>query len=207
MKIPGLFEKVGSLGTIVSAMGCPMCFPFLASLGASLGLGIFSAFEGLFINKLIPLFAIIVLISNLFAWISHRQFLRLLWGVLGPLMVLATLYLFWTDYWSTYMFYAGLMLMLIVSIWNMVSPPQSCTSVSNKVIINKSLMTCPYCRHQKTEDMPTDACLWFYECENCKTLLIPKKGDCCVFCSYGDIKCPPMQRPESCCEIKRVGVT
>ncbi|MHA2389931.1 MAG: GDCCVxC domain-containing (seleno)protein, partial [Candidatus Hodarchaeales archaeon] len=21
----------------------------------------------------------------------------------------------------------------------------------------------------------------------------PKQGDCCVFCSYGDVKCPPMQ--------------
>jgi hypothetical protein len=24
-------------------------------------------------------------------------------------------------------------------------------------------------------------------------LLRPKPGDCCVFCSYGDMKCPPMQ--------------
>jgi hypothetical protein len=34
-------------------------------------------------------------------------------------------------------------------------------------------------------------------CSHCKTLLRPKPGDCCVFCSYGSIKCPPMQ-DENC---------
>ena len=39
--------------------------------------------------------------------------------------------------------------------------------------------------------MPTDSCQFFYECISCKTLLRPKRGDCCVFCSYGSVKCPP----------------
>lgn len=30
-------------------------------------------------------------------------------------------------------------------------------------------------------------------CPNCNQLLKPKEGDCCVFCSYGDIPCPPIQ--------------
>lgn len=48
--------------------------------------------------------------------------------------------------------------------------------------------------------MPTDACLWFYECESCKTVLHPQAGDCCVFCSYGTHKCPPIQaEPSPCC--------
>ena len=30
--------------------------------------------------------------------------------------------------------------------------------------------------------------------------LKPKKGDCCVFCSYGTVKCPPIQESgKSCC--------
>ena len=53
-----LSEKVGSFGTIVAAMGCASCFPAIASLGASLGLGFLSQFEGLFINTLLPIFAI-----------------------------------------------------------------------------------------------------------------------------------------------------
>lgn len=62
-----------------------------------------------------------------------------------------------------------------------------------------STITCPACGHKKVETMPTDACLWFYECEQCKTSFKPKPGDCCVFCSYGTYKCPPMQERGSCC--------
>jgi len=65
--------------------------------------------------------------------------------------------------------------------------------------IPESTITCPECGYQKTETMPTDACQWFYECKQCKALLKPKPGDCCVFCSYGDIPCPPVQMREGCC--------
>lgn len=60
-------------------------------------------------------------------------------------------------------------------------------------IILTSEITCPDCDHKKTQIMPTDACQWFYQCENCEALLRPKPGDCCVFCSYGSVKCPPIQ--------------
>lgn len=66
-------------------------------------------------------------------------------------------------------------------------------------IILKSTITCPNCNYKKEENMPTDACQYFYECINCKELLKPKKGDCCVFCSYGDVKCPPTQEDNNCC--------
>ncbi|MBI4006697.1 MAG: hypothetical protein HY356_08505 [Gammaproteobacteria bacterium] len=56
------------------------------------------------------------------AWISHRKIARMLAGLAGPLMILVTLYLFWTDNWSTYMFYLGVFLMLIVAIWDLVAP-------------------------------------------------------------------------------------
>lgn len=62
-----------------------------------------------------------------------------------------------------------------------------------------STITCPKCGHQKKENMPTDACRFFYECENCKSILKPRQGDCCVFCSYGSTDCPPKQLNLSCC--------
>ncbi|AZG78123.1 MAG: hypothetical protein CTY36_02255 [Methylocystis sp.] len=68
-----------------------------------------------------------------------------------------------------------------------------------------STITCPSCGHQSAETMPTDACQFFYECKGCGTLLRPKAGDCCVFCSYGDVPCPPIQeakehgRAAGCC--------
>lgn len=67
----------------------------------------------------------------------------------------------------------------------------------------QSTITCPVCGHVKAETMPADACQWFYECEHCNTLLRPKAGDCCVFCSYGTNKCPPIQQePGSCCSCE-----
>lgn len=56
-----------------------------------------------------------------------------------------------------------------------------------------SVITCPICGYSKEEKMPEDACQFFYECENCKTVLKPKDGDCCVYCSYGTEKCPSKQ--------------
>ncbi|PKP09504.1 MAG: hypothetical protein CVU09_11220 [Bacteroidetes bacterium HGW-Bacteroidetes-4] len=60
-------------------------------------------------------------------------------------------------------------------------------------IIKKSIITCPNCGYQKTEEMPIDTCQFFYECENCQAILNPKPNDCCVYCSYGTVKCPSMQ--------------
>ena len=61
-----------------------------------------------------------------------------------------------------------------------------------------SVLTCPQCGHAKSEVMPTDACQFFYECEGCKTVLRPKAGDCCVFCSYSSVTCPPVQMQRGC---------
>ncbi len=65
----------------------------------------------------------------------------------------------------------------------------------------RSELTCPQCSHKKAETMPTNACQWFYECEECHALLKPKPGDCCVYCSYGSVKCPPKQiNKTNCCD-------
>ena len=66
-------------------------------------------------------------------------------------------------------------------------------------VVLRSVLTCPQCGHAKEETMPTDACQWFYECESCKTVLRPRAGDCCVFCSYGTHRCPPVQTGSSSC--------
>jgi hypothetical protein len=63
----------------------------------------------------------------------------------------------------------------------------------------ESVLTCPKCGFGKSEAMPTDACQFYYECTNCRTLLRPNAGDCCVFCSFGSVKCPSVQAQRSCC--------
>lgn len=56
-----------------------------------------------------------------------------------------------------------------------------------------SEITCPHCGHKKVEKLPTEVCQLAYTCANCRTVLHPKDGDCCVFCTYGDHKCPSKQ--------------
>jgi len=34
-------------------------------------------------------------------------------------------------------------------------------------------LTCPHCGHKKTATMPTNACVHFYECTGCGTVLRP----------------------------------
>ena len=38
-----------------------------------------------------------------------------------------------------------------------------------------------------------ETCQFFYECIACGERLRPVPGDCCVFCSYGSVPCPPVQ--------------
>ncbi|WP_282048228.1 GDCCVxC domain-containing (seleno)protein [Sulfitobacter mediterraneus] len=69
---------------------------------------------------------------------------------------------------------------------------------TNEVTL-QSTITCPECGHVADETMPTDACQWFYECTSCHKVLKPLEGDCCVYCSYGTVACPPIQEGGSCC--------
>ncbi|PIQ86115.1 MAG: hypothetical protein COV74_06025 [Candidatus Omnitrophica bacterium CG11_big_fil_rev_8_21_14_0_20_45_26] len=58
----------------------------------------------------------------------------------------------------------------------------------------KSVITCSNCNFQKEEIMPENACVYFYTCTRCGVRLKPKACDCCVFCSYGSVKCPSKQK-------------
>ncbi|MES9972012.1 MAG: GDCCVxC domain-containing (seleno)protein [Candidatus Thiodiazotropha sp.] len=59
--------------------------------------------------------------------------------------------------------------------------------------IPASTITCPECGFSRKESMPTDRCIWYWQCPDCGVMLKPKQGDCCVYCSYGDTPCPPVQ--------------
>ena len=63
-----------------------------------------------------------------------------------------------------------------------------------------STLTCPRCAFAETLTMPTDACVVVHVCAKCGVRLTPNSGDCCVFCSFGDVPCPPVQAEgRGCC--------
>jgi len=120
--VTNIFSKAGVFGTFITAMGCAACFPALGALAATLGLGFLAQYEGLYINTLLPLFASIALGSSVISFYRHRCWKRLFLGFTGPVMVLLTLYPLWAYAWSTYLFYAGLFIMLAAAIWDIVAP-------------------------------------------------------------------------------------
>src|SRR5262249_14154421 len=84
---------------------------------------------------------------------------------------------------------------LALVIFSPVRPRGSCARNSPQPtqLIAYSTVTRPPCGHQAPERMPQDACLFFYDCKGCGQRLKPQPGDCCVFCSYGSVPCPPVQ--------------
>jgi hypothetical protein len=64
--------------------------------------------------------------------------------------------------------------------------------------MNRSVLTCPTCNGRTEQEMPVDACVVSFECPSCKILLYPQPRSCCVFCSYGSVKCPPVQLKTNC---------
>ena len=131
-----LGDKAGTLGSIVSILGCANCFPAVASIGAAFGMGFLHQWEGVFVNTLLPLFAVVALIANGLGWFSHRQILRSVLGMIGPVIVLLSLYPWFGYGWSTETLYAGLVLMMVIAVWDMVSPAnRRCTDGSCEVSV------------------------------------------------------------------------
>lgn len=115
-----LADKAGSLGTLVSAAACPACFPALASLGAAFGLGALAQYEALFVTRLLPLFAFAALLANGLGWFAHRNWRRSALGMAGPAVVLAAVaLLFLGQPLAQPLLYAGLVLMVGTSLWDL----------------------------------------------------------------------------------------
>ena len=69
----------------------------------------------------------------------------------------------------------------------------------NDAMLLEAKILCPHCGFSKEETMPTAYSEDRYECTRCHAILKPKKGECCVFCSYSNTVCPPVQEKRDCC--------
>ncbi len=190
MKIAQHLDKVGSIGAIVTASLVPCCFPLLSVIATTIGL---SALEQ-FAPQLQYVIQILVAAALAGSYIAYRNH-RLIW----PLTIAGVgAFLIFFHYYvslSTPLVYTGLGLLLLSGIWNTVLNKKKPRSEA----ILESTITCPECGFQKREKMPTDACQYFWDCPKCEKKLKPKEGDCCVFCSYGSVPCPPIQLSSGCC--------
>ena len=51
-------------------------------------------------------------------------------------------------------------------------------------------LTCPRCGAKQQAEIPEGRCVPLYVCDACGEHIAAKVEDCCVFCSYGDRRCP-----------------
>ena len=199
MKIKSNIDKLGTIGLFITALFSPCCFPLFAFGASALGLGSIELFGG----WTMWVFQAMVLISIGGLYISYRKHL-----CLYPLLIAIPsagliFYGFFANSCISFI-YLGMFGVLIATVVNYYRNKlhgncKTCTIYEGKKVELKSTLTCPNCGHKKDELMPTDACQYFYECEKCKTILKPLEGDCCVYCSYGSVKCPPIQAEIKCC--------
>lgn len=186
-------DRIGIIGIVLTAFLSPCCFPLFGFALTAMGLGSFELFGG----WTMWIFQGLVLVSLIGFYISYRQhrcMYPLTIAIPSALLIFYFYYFNNSEHWTT-LLYIGMFGLFGATVWNFY-----------RVRLHKkeepklnSIITCPHCGHKKEEIMPTDSCQFFYECENCKQVIKPKQGDCCVYCSYGTVKCPSIQLGKACC--------
>jgi hypothetical protein len=186
-------DKFGAIGGIFAAFAAatPCCLPLLATAGAFLGFSFLMPYQSIS-EWFFQGFALLALSGVIVAFRRHKQILPLV-VMLGAVAAIIAYYYVSPQ---AVLVYGGLVGLLVASILNHRAARQykTCEPCQTKAVILESVITCPYCGTAKTEVMPTDSCLFFYECSGCHKLLRPNTGHCCVFCSYGSVPCPPIQQ-------------
>lgn len=109
-------DKAGFGAILIAGMGCAACFPALAGVGAALGLGVLSQYEGMLVGMLIPLLAAIVMLINVLGWFVHHQWHRTALGIAGPILILIGAVTM-----REIVFYPGLAVMFAVSVSDLVA--------------------------------------------------------------------------------------
>lgn len=184
-----VLDKLGAIGAILAAAAAPCCFPLLAVVGAALGLGAFQSMRG-YMDYAIQAMVVLALIGDALAFRQHRRAAPLIMALVSA----ATVFFAYYIHYQVALIYAGLFGLTLAAVWNVVEKRRSvCCKRERMTPILETILTCPQCSARTIEKMPTDACVFFWDCPTCSAHLKPKPGDCCVFCSYGMVKCPPVQ--------------
>ena len=196
-------DGIGSVGALLVATAAPCCFPLFAGVITTVGLVTLGNFESFALYALQG-FALLSLFGLALAVRQHRSPWPLVLGVTSLVALAWSLY----GAFSQGALYGGLYGLLAATVWNRLlsrcyrcgTPERSSSGVPSRQPVLPSIITCPECGCRRaTEIMPSDACVIIYDCPACHARLKPKQGDCCVFCSYGSVPCPPIQLGATCC--------
>lgn len=192
MNLNAKIDQVGTAGLWLTILVSPCCFPLAAVIASALGLSTSVELFGSWTFYILQGMVMLALIGLFLAYRINGYKWPLILALPSSLVIFYSYHVLDADNWTLYI-YAGMTGLLIASILNHIRMK------SGKQIVLLSTITCPQCGFKSQEQMPEDSCQFFYECSSCKTVLKPVAGDCCVYCSYGSVKCPPIQTGNSCC--------
>ena len=107
-----LLEKTGTVGAVIAALACPICFPKVALIGAAVGLGVLAPFEGYIAIGAQVLF-VLAFIGQVLSYPRHRN--RWLLGL--SVLTTALLFVAYYAFTSTLLLETSLALLVAASIW------------------------------------------------------------------------------------------
>jgi len=113
-------EKGSSLGAVIAAAACPVCFPKLALLGALFGFGALGAYESqLFFAT--QILVAVALAGHVLSWLRGGRRWPLVVAIMSALAVFAGLY--WAGSEAlVYAGFAGLMAASLPELWTRFAP-------------------------------------------------------------------------------------
>ena len=105
-------DRFGTIGAVIAAAACPICFPKIALIGAAVGLGVFAPHER-YVATAVQIFFVLAFIGQVVAFRRHRN------GWLLALSALTTALLFIGYYVvpSSILLQIALAALVAVSIW------------------------------------------------------------------------------------------
>jgi hypothetical protein len=181
-KVTGSLALIGGVAAIAGTSLAPCCFPLLGFLPALVGWAGWTA-----ASPWITQGSTVVALFGL--WLGRHRFGGAL-SLTGGLTGAALIFIAYHAAFHASLVYVGLVLLAAAAVG-----PWAYRSMMRclKRPILHSVLTCPSCGFRQAERMPTNACLFFWECPRGGARVRPLDGDCCVFCSYGSLPCPSMQ--------------
>jgi len=107
-------DRIGSLGTLMTAMACPVCWPLFATVGSLLGLGALAPWEGIMMSYVFPPFVIMSLIGTYLSYRNHHQSFPLICGLISGILILFGFYVSW----QLTLMYVGIFGLVISSVFS-----------------------------------------------------------------------------------------
>lgn len=105
-------ENFGSIGAVLSAAACPVCFPKLALIGSFLGFGIFAKYEVFFFYGA-QILILITLVGHVISYKRIKNTALLTLAIISAILFFVSLYLIVSEVLA----YIALSSLVLATIW------------------------------------------------------------------------------------------